>query len=253
MLTAEEPLEIRVVYAEKGRRVRKGISVTMRTPGNDEDLALGFLFTEGLIPGMEVVEAMKAGNTGRDNYIEVALRPDFHPEFNTVERNFYTTSACGICGKSSIDAVRTVCRFLPEADQLRVDAGVLVKLPDLLREQQSVFQKTGGLHACGLFGADGAFLGMREDVGRHNALDKLIGQALREGRVPLVHQVLMLSGRISFELVQKAAMAGIKVVAAVGAPSGLAVELAEEREMTLIGFLRGERFNIYAGAQRVVI
>ena len=245
-------MEIRAAYVDGGRWVRKSISVTMRTPGNDEDLALGFLFTEGLIPGMDVVEGVESGAAGKENYVTVTFHPDFQPALNTVERNFYTTSACGICGKSSIDAVRTVCRFLPEPDQLKIPADTVIKLPDLLRERQSVFQKTGGLHACGLFGLAGDFIAMSEDVGRHNALDKLIGGALRRGNLPLRQQVLMLSGRISFELVQKAAMAGIKLTAAVGAPSGLAVELAEEHDMTVIGFLRGDRFNIYAGAQRVV-
>ncbi len=250
VLAVEEPLEIRLGYGRDGERLTKSISVTMRTPGNDAELATGFLFTEGIIQKRDQISAI---NTISENIVQVVLAAEVLPDMQKLERNFYTTSSCGVCGKASIDAVKTVCE-LPDAypyDNLACSAATICSLPDILRSQQSVFEQTGGIHACALFSIGGALLLMREDVGRHNALDKLIGAAFNENTLPLDKHILLLSGRASFELVQKAAMAGIKIIAAVGAPSSLAVQMAEDWNITLIGFLRGERFNIYSGAQRI--
>jgi FdhD protein len=248
-LVVEEPLEIRV-----GGRA---LVVTMRTPGDDMDLAAGFLVSEGVVGAAEEVRAIRycAGATadGENTYnvLDVDLSPGVAPPDPSLERSFYTTSSCGLCGKASLDAVRTSARFSPADDAFTVTPAVLAALPDRLREAQKVFEKTGGLHAAGLFTAEGDLLVLREDVGRHNAVDKVIGWALREGRLPLRGTVLLVSGRASFELTQKAWMAGIPVLAAVSAPSTLAVDLAEEAGMTLVGFLRGDTMNVYAGAHRV--
>lgn len=251
LLAVEEPLEIQLRYTEAGQPQYKSVAVTMRTPGNDGELATGFLFTEGIIQDYKQVASVSEGAAG-DNRVLVTLTGDTRPVLQQSDRNFYMTSSCGVCGKASIDAIRTVMPFATPATALQLDAAVLFRLPDLLREQQAVFGQTGGLHASALFDREGRFIQMREDVGRHNALDKLIGYALAGGYLPLHQSVLLLSGRASFELVQKAAMAGITIIAAVGAPSSLAVSLAEERGITLAGFLRNERFNIYSGAHRII-
>lgn len=223
----------------------------MRTPGNDEELAVGFLFTEGIISTKKDV---KATMLIPDNSVLVTLNDDVSLDMSKLERHFYTTSSCGVCGKSSIDSVRTVCRLDVKGEQIEgVPISLIHQLPDLLRKQQSVFEDTGGIHASALFDISGNILITREDVGRHNALDKLIGVALEKGLLPLNEHILLLSGRASFELIQKASMAGIKMVASVGAPSSLAVELAKEFDMTLIGFLRNERFNIYCGDKRITL
>ncbi len=248
VLATEEPLEIRINYGKADARVQKSLSVTMRTPGADAELAVGFLFTEGIIKQYSDV---KAAFTVPDNIVQVVLQEDVALDLAKLERHFYTTSSCGVCGKSSISAVKTVCDVATGADSLQFSASLIYQLPDMLRRQQAVFDSTGGLHASALFDEAGSLILLREDVGRHNALDKLIGAALQTGIVPMDKHVLLLSGRASFELIQKAAMAGIRVVAAVGAPSSLAAETAAEFGMTLIGFLRGERFNIYTGNQRV--
>jgi FdhD protein len=237
-LAVEEPLEIRV----GGRPV----TVTMRTPGHDIDLAIGFLVTEGLVARPSDVTSATAC---ADNVVDVTIAGEL-PELS-VQRNFYTTSSCGMCGKASIDAVRTTSAYDVAADPVVVEGGVLVSLPARLREAQRVFDRTGGLHAAGLFTADGELLCLREDVGRHNAVDKVVGWAVPAGRLPAAGTVLQVSGRASFELVQKAVMAGIPVLAAVSAPSSLAVELAEETGLTLVGFLRGTSYNVYAGAHRL--
>ena len=249
-LAAEEPLELRV----DGR----ALSVTMRTPGHDVELAHGFLLTEGVIGAPSDVATARycdsVDDTGRNTYnvLDVALGPGVAPPDVGVERNFYTTSSCGVCGKAALDAVRLSTRFPPGDDPVAVATTTLSKLPDALRDAQRIFDSTGGLHAAGLFTADGELLVAREDVGRHNAVDKTLGRALLDGRVPAAGTVLMVSGRASFELVQKAGMAGVPVLAAVSAPSSLAVELAVDLGMTLVGFLRGERMNVYAGTQRVL-
>jgi FdhD protein len=248
-LAAEEPLEIRVR--------KKPLAVTMRTPGHDIDLAMGFLLSEGVIgKADDVVTAQLCAGTDTPNtynVVDIVLDPSVPPPVTDPSRNFYTTSSCGVCGKASIDAVRTRSLFDVAGDPLSIPARVLAELPDRLRASQRTFDKTGGLHAAGLFTATGDLLVLREDVGRHNAVDKVLGWALREGRLPLAGHVLMVSGRASFELTQKAWMAGIPLLAAVSAPSTLAVELADESGMTLVGFLRQPRMNVYAGAQRVTV
>jgi FdhD protein len=254
MLAAEEPLEIRV----NGRAV----AVTMRTPGDDIDLAAGFLATEALIGSATDIAGIRichqsggqrpapAGD-GPGNVAEVTLAGGAVIDDDRLRRNFLTTSACGVCGKASIDAVRVRARFDVAADTTPVSPAVLAALPGALRGAQRVFASTGGLHAAGVFSADGTLLALREDVGRHNAVDKVAGWALRDGRLPLAGCVLLVSGRASFELVQKAFVAGIPVLAAVSAPSSLAAEFAEETGMTLVGFLRGRTMNVYTGAARL--
>ncbi|HVU57578.1 MAG TPA: formate dehydrogenase accessory sulfurtransferase FdhD [Puia sp.] len=249
-LAVEEPLEIRLQYGPTGQRQEQSISITMRTPGNDVQLAIGFLYTEGILPD---ADAVKGTYTGTPNSILISLREDVAPDIGRLQRHFYTTSSCGVCGKSSLDSLRTVCPSPSSTTHWQLTPELLHPLPGILRQQQEIFGSTGGLHASALFRREGQLLGLQEDIGRHNALDKLIGWALQEGQLPLAEHILLLSGRACFELIQKAAMAGIKVVAAVGAPSSLAVELAREYDMTLIGFLRDQRFNIYAGASRIKI
>ncbi len=250
-LAVEEPLEIRVAGTP--------LAVTMRTPGHDVELAAGFLVSEGVIARAdEFRSAIHCGGPGTGgeineyNVLDVALAEGVRPPAPEVTRNFYTTSSCGLCGKASIDAVRTVSRFDVAADPVIVGAEQVAALPDRLRAEQSVFDKTGGLHAAALFdAATGELLVLREDVGRHNAVDKVIGWALLQGRLPLRGVILQVSGRASFELVQKAVMAGIPVLSAVSAPSSLAVELADEAGLTLLGFVRGDHMNIYSRPQRV--
>ena len=250
-LVVEEPLEVRV-----GGR---SLVVTMRTPGDDMDLAAGFLVSEGVVSAQGHVRAMRycAGATDEGintyNLVDVDLDPSVPPPDPSLERSFYTTSSCGLCGKASLDAVRTQTSYDVSGDLFTVTPALLSALPDRLREAQKVFDRTGGLHAAGLFSDAGELLVLREDVGRHNAVDKVVGRALREGLLPLTGTVLMVSGRASFELVQKAWMAGIPCLAAVSAPSSLAVDLAAEAGMTLVGFLRGASMNVYAGQQRVLV
>ncbi|GAB1513737.1 formate dehydrogenase accessory sulfurtransferase FdhD [Actinophytocola sp. KF-1] len=248
-LAAEEPLELRVGG--------KALAVTMRTPGHDVELAHGFLLTEGVIGAAADVSTARycdgVDDSGRNTYnvLDLALAQGVEPPDTGVERNFYTTSSCGVCGKAALDAVKLKTRFSPAADECRVSPETLTTFPDKLREQQRVFESTGGLHAAGLFTTDGDLLVVREDVGRHNAVDKVTGWALLNGHVPVGGSVLMVSGRASFELVQKAAMAGIPILAAVSAPSSLAVELADEQGITLIGFLRGTSMNVYTHTERI--
>lgn len=244
LLAVEEPLEIRLDYGAAGQRVAKNLSVTMRTPGADEDLAAGFLFTEGIVQQASDIAGMRAFA----NTITVVLSPDLAVDLQKLERHFYTTSSCGVCGKTSIDAVKTAanCSFTNTKGDWAINPEIIYALPDALRRAQDTFEATGGLHASALFDRAGHLLAVREDVGRHNALDKLIGHYFRQGHVPLDDHILLLSGRASFELLQKAAMAGIGVVCAVGAPSSLAVETAEAFGIALIGFLRDGRFNVYS-------
>jgi FdhD protein len=250
LLAVEEPLEIRVDG--------EPLMVTMRTPGDDIDLAAGFLFTEGLLTRLSDVREIRmcdenvAAVTGADDGGLLRARINGADGFQSASRNFLATSACGVCGKDSIEAIRVRSAYDVAADPVRVSPAVLAGLPDRLRDAQRVFSRTGGLHAAGLFTPDGTLLVLREDVGRHNAVDKVAGWALRSGRVPLTGHVLLVSGRTSFELAQKALMLGLPVLAAVSAPSSLAVSLAEEGGMTLIGFLRGSTMNVYAGSQRVI-
>jgi FdhD protein len=250
LLAVEEPLEIRISYSYGNQIGMKSISVTMRTPGNDKDLALGFLFTEGIIDSFDQVKSVSYSkvdcSNNKENIVVVELNEGVEPNLGTADRNFYTTSSCGVCGKGSIQSIKTVSKFqgmVPEIQSF--GAKVLFDLPEKLRSAQDNFEVSGGIHASGIFTSDGELMFLREDVGRHNALDKLIGHALQEGLLPLNRFVLLLSGRASFELIQKAAMAGISIVAAIGAPSSLALELAKEFNITLIGFLKNNRFNIY--------
>jgi len=267
-LAIEEPLEIQITYGPRRLRGTRSISVTMRTPGNDFDLAAGFLMTEGVIrdanditqisnaaesfsednPSPQGVDSLRLGS--KQNVVRVELGTDVEVSLATLQRNFYTTSSCGICGKASLLALRTVCP--PRAkNNFRVDAQLLFDLPGRLRASQGVFDRTGGLHAAGLFDSTGNLSALREDVGRHNAVDKLIGSEFLADRTPLRDRLLLLSGRASFELLQKALMGGIPMVVAVGAPSSLAVQVAKEFDITLVGFLREDHFNIYHGSERI--
>jgi FdhD protein len=239
LLAVEEPLQIRL-----GDR---DLAITMRTPGNDEELAAGFLFTEGILSGREAIESISVG----DNSVTVKLAGEASVDLSSQQRHFYLTSSCGVCGKASVNALVAAGCTAPPSDRPRVDAAVILKLPETLRTTQPVFDRTGGLHAAALFDAQGNLQLVREDVGRHNAVDKLVGRSVLDGRVPLNDAVLLVSGRASFELVQKALMAGISVLAAVGAPSSLAVETAMRFGMTLAGFVRNGRFNIYSGGARI--
>jgi FdhD protein len=246
-LSAEEPVEIRVDGTP--------LSVTMRTPGADFDLCVGFLVTEGIIAGADDIATMRmcphaAQASGAYNVVEVTLRAS--PPQRPPARNFFMTSSCGVCGKASIDAVRTTSRYRVADDPLTTSACLLATLPARLRAAQRMFERTGGVHAAALFDAAGELLCAREDVGRHNAVDKVVGWAATQRRLPLTSHMVLVSGRASFELTQKAMMAGIPLLAAVSAPSSLAVELAEECGMTLVGFLRGEQMNVYTGHHRVI-
>jgi FdhD protein len=252
LLAAEEPLGIRIGG--------QAVSLTMRTPGDDIDLAAGFLFSEGIISSAADIASIRicdGSQCGHDheaddamgNIADVTLRADLPAG---PRRNFLTSSACGVCGKASIAELRVPGSFRLEEDVLQVPASVLAGLPDVLRRAQRVFERTGGLHAAGLFTGAGEVLAVREDVGRHNAVDKIVGWALRGGMLPLRGCLLLVSGRASFELVQKAVLAGIPVLAAVSAPSSLAAELADDAGLTLVGFVRGGSMNVYAGAQRVM-
>ena len=247
-LAAEEPLEIRV-----GGRP---LTVTMRTPGDDFDLARGFLVSEGVVTSAADVTSIRycagatVGGANTYNVVDVLLDDAVPAPDASLERNFYTTSSCGVCGKASLEAVRTVSRWSVDADPVQLSPGTIATLPDTLRAAQRVFDRTGGLHAAGLFDADGTLSCVREDVGRHNAVDKVIGWAAGQDRLPLTGMTLMVSGRASFELVQKAVMAGVPALAAVSAPSSLAVDLAREMGLTLVGFLRGSTMNVYSGEQR---
>jgi FdhD protein len=249
-IAAEEPLEIQLAYSTASGYLQTNIAVTMRTPGNDEELAAGFLFTEGIIKHAADIASVKT-NDVEVNRVLVTLCQNIVPKLSNATRNFYSTSSCGICGKESIEAIRTISLYAGLQDSICVDAFHLYHLQDNLKMQQKVFEDTGGIHASALFDAVGNFILLREDIGRHNALDKIIGYALMNNRLPLTNSILFLSGRAGFELVQKAVMAGIKVIAAIGAPSSLAVEMAIESGITLIGFLRNDRFNIYSGKQRI--
>lgn len=249
-VSVEEPLEIRVSYSAEGKKASKNISVTMRTPGNDAELAAGFLFTEGIISGREQINSIYSPQAecsrNNENIVIVELAEDFVPELMKADRNFYTTSSCGVCGKGSIESIRTVSTFHNHTkENTEVSLETLYQLSEKLQSFQNNFSATGGIHASGIFDLEGNLLALREDVGRHNALDKLIGHALSAGLLPLNNKILLLSGRASFELIQKAAMAGVSIVAAIGAPSSLAVDVAKEFDITLLGFLRDNRFNIY--------
>lgn len=246
LLVEEEPLEILVGYGAP--RQRQSLSVTMRTPGQDVDLALGFLFTEGIIARPEQVVAEQQLDTNR---LLLNLAADLPYDPSLRQRNFFASSSCGICGKASLEAVETLSCYYPRPGWPRLEAAMLTQLPRKLGAAQSLFQATGGIHAAALFDVQGGLRYVREDVGRHNAVDKVIGAALRAGDLPLSNQLLLVSGRAGFELAQKAAMAGLPLLAAIGAPSAAAIAMAEQAGMTLVGFLRPDRFNIYCGVERL--
>ena len=255
-VAAEEPLEIRIAHSTPDGRATRSVSITMRTPGNDVELAAGFLLTESIIGSAADIAAIEtcgppAPDTGHHNIVRAELAAGVAVDLGRLQRHFYTTSSCGVCGKTSMDALHAggVSEVL---SRTQFPAATLVTIPDKLRATQSTFEETGGLHAAAAFDADGKLLITMEDVGRHNAVDKLIGRLLLDGRIPAAELGLMVSGRASFELVQKALVAGMPLLAAVSAPSSLAVSLAQEFNMTLVGFLRGETFNIYSGEERVL-
>ena len=248
-IAVEEPLEISITALRCVPPVtNKNISITMRTPGDDVALAIGFLYTEGIIRYDDTM----THSSETDNQITIELPDRADLDLSKIERHFYTSSSCGVCGKSSIEAIWTQCPIEMPAEALSVHSHIIKNIPTTLSQSQSVFQQTGGLHAAALYTIDGDIIDIKEDVGRHNALDKLIGAAILRKTLPLHNNLLLLSGRVSFELVQKSAMAGIRMIMAIGAPSSLAIQLAEEFDITLIGFLGRERFNVYHGAERII-
>ena len=255
-VAAEEPLEIRIGFSTPDGRASRSVSITMRTPGHDHELAAGFLFTESIVrQASDIVSIDLCGppapDTGHHNVIRVELSPAVAVDLGRLQRHFYTTSSCGVCGKASLDALRVVGVERMGAEGPIFAATVLTDVPDKLRRAQETFDQTGGLHAATVFSTDGELVVTMEDIGRHNAVDKVIGALLLDGGLPASDYGLMVSGRASFELMQKAAVARIPLLAAVSAPSSLAVQVAEEFNMTLVGFLRGNTFNIYSGAQRI--
>jgi FdhD protein len=255
-VAVEEPLEIKLAYTADGERAIRTVAITMRTPGDDINLVLGFLFTEGLIHSHADVLSVEfcdvAGEErAQPNSLLVDLRPDMQVDLQSLDRHFYTTSSCGVCGKTSLEAIRAQAKFAVGGERIRLTEDMLNALPALMAQHQNIFAGTGSVHAAALFDEQGALHHVFEDVGRHNALDKVIGARFAAQELPLHEQGLLVSGRASFELVQKARMAGCPVLVAVGAPSSLAIELAWEFDMTLIGFLRDGRFNVYSGPARV--
>ncbi len=262
VLAVEEPLEIRIGLRENGRLTHKPISITMRTPGDDLELAAGFLFTEGIVTSRDQIANIRhcgpvrnlngsEGAKTTSNTVLVELNKGIDVDLKRLERHFYTSSSCGVCGKTSIEALHTGAKKIENGDTPKIDSEFIHRMPEALLARQKTFEKTGGLHASVIFNTKSDIDTVREDVGRHNALDKVIGTKFLAGDMPLNNKVLMVSGRASFELVQKALMAGIPILAAVGAPSSLAVELAREFGMTLLGFVRDNRFNIYCGGERI--
>lgn len=257
LVAVEEPLAIRLAYGSVHHRQQRDLSVTMRTPGHDFELVQGFLFSEGIIRRTEDIERIRYCQNIKkpaeaDNVVRVSLSPEVSIDWQQLQRHFYTTSSCGVCGKASIEAVQTTC-FPLNTEDFSVSQEVIHRAPQILRKAQLIFEHTGGLHAAGLFSRSGELLLWREDIGRHNALDKLIGAALSQNQLPLSQSFILLSGRVSFELVQKALMAGVPMLAAVGAPSSLAVQLARQYGMALLGFVRNQRFNIYAEPQQIIV
>jgi len=255
VLAGEEPMEIRLTIPQEDGLFTRSLSVTMRTPGDDFELAAGFLFTEGIVSGAKDIERIEYTSEGKQdqegNVVTVALRPGVQLDVKRLLRNFYVTSSCGVCGKTSLDAVRVVVPHRLPRGAPKISPKIVRKLPERLRETQSLFAQTGGLHAAGLFTPNGKLISLREDVGRHNAVDKVVGDQLLKRKVPLSGAVLQVSGRGGFEIVQKAVVAGIPILSAVGAPSSLAVDLAREFDMTLLGFVREGRFTVYSDAGRL--
>jgi len=257
-VAVEEPLEIRLGFSTPDGRVVKSISITMRTPGDDEKLAAGFLFTEAIIHSASDIAAIEpcgppAPDSGNHNVIRVELQAGVDVDLGRLQRHFYTTSSCGVCGKASLDALRITGIEAPDESNVVFPERVVISMPGQLRAAQETFEQTGGLHAAAAFDTNGTIAAIMEDVGRHNAVDKVIGRLLLDGKLPATALGMMVSGRASFELMQKTLVAGMPLLAAVSAPSSLAVQLAREFNMTLIGFLRGDTFNIYSGDERICL
>ncbi|MDX1629203.1 MAG: formate dehydrogenase accessory sulfurtransferase FdhD [Fulvivirga sp.] len=255
LLAVEEPMEIRLLYGDRQERQEKSLAVTMRTPGNDFELAMGFLFTEGIIESYDDVMNIAYCQQVRDadeqgNVVQVSLVPTLNTDLSKISRNFFASSSCGVCGKASLESIKSYCQ--PISSELKIDSENIIKSPDIMRKSQQVFEHTGGLHACALFDDMGKLILLREDIGRHNAMDKLIGAALLEGMVPLNNYFITVSGRVGFELIQKSTVAGTPVICAVGAPSSLAVDMAKNYKVTLVGFLRNGSYNIYSEEDRIL-
>jgi FdhD protein len=256
LLAVEEPLEIRLQSGKSEQRLEQTLTITMRTPGNDFELAMGFLFNEGIIQDFSQIinirycENVKPEEQG--NVLKISLLPEVELNFKHLQRHFYTSSSCGVCGKTSIENLQKQCRMIP-ATQAAMSANRIIQLPKIVRQAQTVFEYTGGLHAAALFDFAGNLIALREDVGRHNAMDKLIGYQLFSRQIPLNNSLILVSGRLSYELVQKTIMAGVPILAAIGAPSSLAVDLAQHFGLTLIGFLRENQLNIYTHPQRIQV
>jgi len=251
LITVEEPVEMAIEYGIESNRRKSNIAITMRTPGDDENLIVGFLFTEGIISNY--TELIKVEALKNENRVIASISSNKKINIDKLSRHLFTSSSCGVCGKTSIDNLKTTIPAITNSKDVRIYATILNNLPKQLLQDQSLFNKTGSIHAAGLYNTEGELITAKEDVGRHNALDKLIGWSLANGYSSLQEYIILLSGRISFELVQKALMAGCKIVAAVGAPSSLAIELADEYGMTLIGFLKQNRFNIYTHKDAIAI
>ena len=259
LVVVEEPLEIRLGYGSMDDRQQRSVSVTMRTPTHDFELALGFLYSEGIITSYNQILSVKycvdAGKQATENIVRIELKPDVIFNAQILQRNFYATSSCGVCGKASIEAIDNMICDLPkqnlEHNALKINHSYVISLIDTLNKHQKVFEYTGGLHAAALFDEFGKIVVVREDIGRHNALDKLIGNALTQDLLPLNNKVLLMSSRASFELIQKTVMANIHIIITIGAPSSLAIQTAKQFGVTLIGFLRNESFNIYSGEERI--
>ncbi len=255
-VVVEEPMEIRVVFGPANKRSMRSVSITMRTPGNDEELAAGFLFTESILESPDQIAGIQVRGVDPDgqetgNIVRVDIRPDVEIELGKLQRHFFTTSSCGVCGKASLEALNVQGLKPFQGDQFQIAAAAVRLLPELLRNQQATFDRTGGLHAAGLINAAGKIVLSREDVGRHNAVDKLVGRCFLDGKTPLTEYGMIVSGRVSFEITQKALVAGLPLIVAVGAPSSLAIEMAQHYRMTLVGFASAQRFNVYAGADRM--
>jgi len=249
-LAVEEPLQISVEFGEKSDSKKNDVAITMRTPGADELLCLGFLLTEGIIENFEDIDAVNV-DPFDENKVTIRLSPNCKFDVQKLSRHLFTSSSCGVCGKTSIENLQTVIKYKAPGNTQLIHPDTLYSLPGKLHNVQSLFQKTGGIHAAALFNANGDLLNVEEDVGRHNALDKLLGWALKNGQIPLQDKLILVSGRCSFELVQKALMAGCFFMAAVGAPSSLAVELANDYGMSLVGFLKDGRANVYCGKEKI--
>ena len=255
-VVVEEPVEIRIVCGPVEKRFMRSVSITMRTPGADLELAAGFLFSENILTSPDQIAQIQTGGTDPDgqptgNIVRVDVKPDVEIELGRLQRHFFTTSSCGVCGKASLEALEIHGLKNIDNDGFQISSSKIRRLPELLRARQATFRRTGGLHASGLANSNGELIDLREDVGRHNAVDKLVGRYFLDGKTPLAKYVMIVSGRVSFEIMQKALVAGIPMIVAVGAPSSLAIEMADQYRMTLIGFASSERFNVYSAAERV--